>query len=307
MMCNCPKCSAELEVDLSAMPAEGSFNKCASCNTNFVVRKESFAKRALYKGTDIACGECGNPPGSSIYCQSCHAIYPDLLVIETSSAAKKQLGKILSSLNVLKNLKINIPTKAHHEAAKHTAPAGKGKGIKLPGMGQPAQLATVLAVILVMLIGGGYYWYQNKVATAYSQQYVRALFGLKTARDAEVAIGNRVAASWKAGASYTLTGTELKSASSAKSDVDTLLKAKWNVPGKFKASNDALTKLYESYGKLHAAVSSTTGTSEIYAGAVKKADDEFMRNAREIKAGLPEKLAEQLSESKKKYKVLQDF
>ena len=103
MTCTCPKCNAEIELDPADIPAEGSFNKCSACNTNLEIRKESFAKRALYKSTEISCAECGSPPGTSIYCQNCHAIYPEILVIETSSAAKKQFGKILASFNLFKN------------------------------------------------------------------------------------------------------------------------------------------------------------------------------------------------------------
>lgn len=307
MTCNCPKCSTELDIDLSAIPTEGSFHNCTSCHANFVVRTESFARRALYKGTEIACAECGNPPGSSIYCQSCHAIYPKLLIIATSSVAKKQLGILLNSLTLLKNFKIKIPAKTHHEA-RHatvttTATTAKEKGKK----GHPAQLATVLAVILVGLIVGGYAWYQNKVATEYAQQYVRALFGLKTARDVEVAIGNRVTASWKAGASSALTAAEQKSTASARKDIDMVLKRISTPPGKFKANSDAISKLAENFNRLHATVTAPAGTSDIYAGAVKKADDDFLKSARELKAGLTGKIADQFEESKKKYKTLQEF
>jgi len=304
MTSTCPKCKAEIELDAAEIPAEGSFKKCSACNTNLELRKESFAKRALYKSSDISCAECGAPPGTSIYCQSCHAIYPEILVIETSSAAKKQFGKIVASFNLLKSIKIGS-SKPHQESYS-TAPApGKGKGVKLPG--QPAQLAVILALLVAAAVAGGYFWYQNKIATEYSQQYVRALLGVKSARDLGINISNRVAASWKAGASSSLTEAELKSVSSAKTDVDTLMKRIGKVPGKFTASNEALKKLFDSYGKLHTAVRTTSGTSDTYADTVKKGDEEFLKNARELKAGLPKKIADILNESRKKYKAMQDF
>src|SRR5512136_611053 len=113
MTCTCPKCKAEIE--LAEIPPESSSHKCSACNANLEIRKESFAKRALYKSSEISCAECGNPPGTSIYCQSCHAIYPEILVIEASCGAKKQLGKIIASLNLLK--KINVgPSKSQQES-----------------------------------------------------------------------------------------------------------------------------------------------------------------------------------------------
>jgi hypothetical protein len=79
------------------------------------------------------------------------------------------------------------------------------------------------------------------------------------------------------------------------------------VPEKFTASNDALNKLYDSYTKLHAATTTTAGTSDTYAAEVKKGDDAFKKSASERKAGLPEKISVILGESRKKYKALQDF
>jgi len=307
MTCTCPKCNAEIELNPAEIPAEGSFHKCSACSTNLEIRKESFAKRALYKSNEISCAECGSPPGTSIYCQSCHAIYPELLVVETSSAAKKQLGKIVASFNLLKAIKLGGPSKAHQDSYSHTPSPGKdkGKGVKLPG--QPAQLAVILALLFVAAVAGGYIWYQNKIATEYSQQYVRVLLGMKTARDVDVAISNRVAASWKAGASPTLTGAEQKSIALAKKDVDNLMQRIGKVPEKFTASNEALKKLYGSYDKLHAAAKTTAGTSETYASSVRASDEEFKKSAGELKAGLPEKISAILGESRKKYKPLQDF
>ena len=306
MTCSCPKCNTQVEFDPAVIPAEGSFNKCSECSTNFVLRKESFARRALHKSDEISCAECGSHPGSSIYCQDCHAIYPDFLIIETSSAAKKQFGKLLASLNILKNLKIGGSAKPSLESypASPSKP-GKTKGIKLPG--QPAQIAAVLAAILISSAIAGYYWYQDRIATAYSENYVRALFVIKSSRDYALKISSRLAADLKAGKSTTFTAEEQKSAAAGKTDVNMLMKRIGKVPAKFTASNDALTKLNESYSKLHSTVTSPAGLSDIYSAAVKKMDDDFIKSAGELKTGLPEIISAQLAESRKKYKPLQDF
>jgi len=306
MTCFCPKCDAQIEFDPADIPAEGAFNKCSECSTNFVIRKESFARRALHKSDNISCAECGSHPGASIYCQACHAIYPDFLVVETSSAAKKQLGKILASLNVLKNLKIGGSAKPSYErqTASPIKP-GKAKGLSLPG--QPAQIAAVIATIIIFAAAGGYYWYQNKLETQYSRNYVRALFVIKTSRDFEIRVSNRLAAAMKTGAAAALTPDEQKSAAAGKTDVDMLIKRLGKVPKKFTASNDALIKLNESYAKLHSTVASPAGMSDTYLAAVKKTENDFIKVAGELKAGLPEKISTQLAESRKKYKQLQDF
>lgn len=303
MTCSCPKCNAQSEFDPTDILSEGSFNKCTECGTNFVIRKESFARRALHKSDAISCAECGNTPGPSIYCQSCHAIYPDFLVIEASSAAKKQLGKILATLNVLKHLKIGGAAQPSFESYA-PAQSKPGKSVGLPG---PAQLFAVLVVVLLLAGGGGYYWHQDKLATKYTQRYVRALISIKMSRDLDVKVSDRLAAVMKTGGSPALTADEKETSKLAKTDVDLVMKKIDNVPDKFTASNDSLKKLYDTYAQLHATVISPSGSADLYSGAVKKIDDDFRKTSRELKSGLPERISAQVAESGKKFKALQDL
>ena len=70
---------------------------------------------------------------------------------------------------------------------------------------------------------------------------------------------------------------------------------------------DALKKLYTTYTVLHTTVTAPAVSADIYAGAVKKVDDDFRKNARELKSGLPERISTQLSTSSKKFTELQDL
>src|SRR6185369_8246062 len=304
MTCSCPKCNAPVDFDPTDIPSEGSFNKCSECGTNFVILKESFAKRALHKSDGISCAECGNHPGSSIYCQSCHAIYPDFLVIETSSAAKRRVGKLLASFNALKSLKIGAATPSYETYDAASISSGKTKGLNLPGA--PAQLLVILVVLLSLAIGGGYYWYQDKQEAKYTHNFVRALVVVKMGRDFDINISNRLAADMKTGAS-SLTAAELKSSGDCKGDADALMKRIDNVPTKFTTSDDSLKKLYDTYSILHTAAISPSGSADIYSGAVKKIDDDFRKTARELKTGLPERISAQIAESSKRFKGLQDL
>jgi len=302
----CPKCNSQIELDPAVIPAEGLFKQCSECHVNFTIRKESFAKRAIHKGDEISCAECGEHPGSSICCQSCHAIYPDFMVIEISSAAKKQIGKILSFFNILKTIKIGGSVEPSTESYKLSpSKTGKGKGLKL--LGKPVQLAAVIALILLLSAGGGYYWYQNNLATKYSENYVRALLGIKAARDLNIKISSRLVADMKTGGLPTLTAAEQKAATSAKTDVSTLIQRLGKTPDKFTASNNAIKNLNESFLMLHATVTSPAGMADTYSAAVKQMDDAFKKSSSTLKAGLPERISIQLSESTKKYKQLQDF
>jgi len=306
MICSCPKCNAQIEFDPTVILAEGLFDRCSECHTHFVIRKDSFAKRALFKGDEISCTECGEHPGSSIHCQNCHAIYPDFLVIEITSATKKQLGKILSYFDILKSLNIGSSAKPSLETYSDSpAKAGKPKDIK--PLGKLLQSAIAIATILFLLAGGGYYWYQDKIATAYTQNYVRALLGLKIARDYELTVSNRVANDMKVGGLSTLTAAEKKATTSAKTDVDTLIQRIGEAPAQFTASYNAIKQLNETYTMLHATVTSPVGMSDTYAASVKQMDDKFKASARALKTTLPEKITVQLAASTKKHKQLQDF
>jgi len=306
MICSCPKCNNQIALDPTDIQPEGSFNKCSACGTSFVVRKESFARRALHKSTEISCAECGNPPGSSIYCSSCHAIYPDFLAIETSSPAKRQLGQLLKTLNALKNLKLGGSANPSADSYSDLPlKAGKAKDLHSPR--RSAKLLAALVILILFFGGGGYYWYQDRLATNYTRNYVKALLGIKLARDLNIKLSNRLTAEMKAGTSASLTATEQKSAASAKKDVDSLMERLGKIPDKFTPNNDSLKKLYGSYAKLHTTVTSPPGPSDIYAASINTIDDDFKKAAKELKSGLPEKISTQLSATSKKFTALQDL
>ena len=308
MTCTCPKCKAVIEFDVVAIPAEGHLQKCAACQSNVEIRQESFAKRALYKSPEIYCAECGNNPGPSIYCQSCHAIYPGLLTVATASATKKQLNKLFGSLKQL-NYKFKPQTslKSHSIDIPTSPVAGKKTkaGIKLPGT--TAQLAVTLVLLLSVFIAGGYYWYQDKIATEYSQYYIKVLLGVKGARDLDVTLSSRLVANLRAGSASTLAANEVKLLESSKKDVALIAGRVGKIPKQFNASDAALKKLLNSYEKLHSATTTKPISADIYAVTVKSMDDEFAKSARELKAGMPDKIAELFRTSKAKYKALQDF
>ena len=308
MTCTCPKCKAVIEFDVVAIPAEGHLQKCAACQANVEIRQESFAKRALYKSQEIYCAECGNNPGPSIYCQSCHAIYPGLLTVATASATKKQLNKLFGSLKQL-NYKFKPQTSLKsHSIDIPTSPATGKKakaGIKLPGT--TAQLVVTLALLLSVFTAGGYYWYQDKIATEYSQYYIKVLLGVKGARDLDVTLSSRLVANLRAGSASTLAANEVKLLESSKKDVALIAGRVGKIPKQFNASDAALKKLLNSYEKLHAATTTKPISADIYAVTVKSMDDEFAKSAKELKAGMPDKIAELFRTSKAKYKALQDF
>jgi len=307
MRCSCPKCSANISIDLPEVPTEGAYLHCPECSASVHVRRESFARRAMHNSTDISCAECGSGPGSSIYCQHCHAIYPDYLVAETSSATKKQLTKFLSRLHAVNRTSVPSPQGGHEKVARPQKVVA-GKGIKLPS--KPIQLAAVLLILLAVIGGGGYLYNQHKMETTYTANFVRAILGLNSAKTLTANICAKLANDWRTKQTAPAprpSTAEQTSINRAKNDVDYLLKRLDKTPKKFAASNAALVKLYDSYAKLHALALSPAGSPDSFTNTVNKLDEEFRRNATELKAGLPESLSTGLNSAKAKYKQLQDF
>ena len=303
MKCICPKCNAHIELDLDDIPAEGSFNKCPECSGGFLVERASFAKRALHKGDEITCAECGATPGTAIFCQNCHAIYPDFHVTESSSAAKKQVGKIFGFLNKLNRASIKSSGETVSTGYNSTTQQ-KVKGLKLPG------LAATLVAVLVLSIAGGYFWYQNKLETAYVENYVRTLYVIKSAADFDLKTCTRIATEWKARMVPNPpqpTEAELTSMRRGDEAVETLLKSIGKVPEKFKANSEDLSRLSKAYKKLHNFATNPTGSIDSFTSTTTLLDDEFRKSSASLKARLPEKISAQLAESKKKYKALEDF
>jgi hypothetical protein len=312
MNCLCPKCNATIAPDVTDVPSDGIFLKCPECGAGFDLQRKSFATRSICKGTGITCAECGNTPGSTIYCQSCHALYPDFYVTETTSAAKKKLNKILAALTKpakLKALPGHYPQDVKHIRTTASAAPVSSKGVKLPVSGRLMQAVSAI-IILALIGGGGYYYYQDKIETEYSANYVRTIYAIKTTADNNIRLSTKLASDWRTSLSPSaprFSDKEQKSLKSGKSDVDILMKGIATPPKRLVESRAAINKFYDSYTKLYDLNSLPPSTLDGFATTAKKLEDDFRKSGRELKAGMPPKIADTFKESLTKYKNLNDL
>lgn len=307
MNCFCPKCSSSIAPPLAEVPAEGAFLKCPECNAGFSLQKETFASRALCKGEKISCAECGSQLGPTIYCQDCHAIYPDYYVTETSSAAKIKLGKLLASLKGSGKKKAAHVT-YHQDERRGTAPSSPARGVKGPS--NPLTLAITIIVLLALVGGGGFYYYQEKTENEYAEKYVRVIYCIKTAADNNIRLSTKLVNDWRTTQTPTpppFTGKEQKSIASSKTDVDNLMKDIENPPEKFAQSKEAINRYRESYLKLNALLSTPPTSLDSFAASAQKLGDDFGKAGRELKGGLPPKIADRFNKSLDKYKKLKEL
>lgn len=306
MNCFCPKCSATITPDLRELPDDGAFLKCPECNTGFSLQRESFAKRALRKGAQISCAECGSPVGTTIHCHICHALYPDYYVTETSSAAKKKLDRLIAAMNRPRH-KVAQATQPH-ETRQMSAATPTVQGTK--PRGKSLQFAITVIVLLALLGGGGFYYYQDKTEKEYAEKYVRTLFIIKTAADLNIRLSTKFVNDWQASRAPNapgLTAQELKSLKSAKSDVEIQMTRIDNAPQKLSPSRDAISAYHASYLKLHALTVSSPASLDSFASSAKRLEDNFRRAGKELKSGMPEKIAVTFKENLTKYTTLQEL
>lgn len=308
MKCSCPKCNAGIDLGIQEIPAEGFFNKCPECSAGYLLKKESFARRALSRGNNITCAECGNELGPAIYCQNCHALYPDYYATEASSAAKKQLGKIIAILGSINRLGKTRKITYHHEKYTPAATKLNVKGTKHTG--KPLQLTVISLILLVLLCSGGYFYYKNKLETSYCNKFISAVYIVKSAADLNINISKKISSDWKATQAPLapkLSPADQSSIKGAMSDVELIMKELPKTPKKYEANRASLDKLYGSYMKLQTLTLSPTGTADTFAETTRKLDGEFRANGSALKSGLPEKLADAFEHGKKKYKPLNDM
>jgi len=310
MRCSCPKCNSAIELDIREIPADGSFNKCPECGTGFLLRKESFACRALRKGDNLTCAECGSQLGPAIFCQNCHALYPDYHATETSSAAKKQFGRILATLSAINKIGASKGSKPSHHEYKPSADTKSAAPAAKKGGGQQTAFILTCLILLVALGAGGFFYYQNKKDNEYGEKYVRAIFVIKSAADMNKNLSAKIVSDWKAAATPQapkLAAGEQKSLNSAMKDVDLVMQELPDAPEKFIASREALGTYLDNYKKMQSLNSSPSGTADSFAEAATKLDGEFRKSGTAMKSGFPQKLAEAFAEGKKKYKPLNDI
>jgi len=306
MNCFCPKCNAGITPDIKELPAEGAFLKCPECGAGFNLQRETFARRALRKGAQVSCAECGSQLGPAIYCPDCHAIYPDYHVSETSSAATRKFARLVA------HLKGSGKKKAAHVSIRNeeriSGGAAAGKGASLPG--KPLRVALTLIVLLALVGGGGFYYYQDRTENEYAGKYVRTLYGIKKAGDHAIILSTKLAVDWRANQTPTppqLGPQEIKSLASGKSDLEILVKRIDEPPKKFAPSREAIKKYHESYLQLNALLSTTPTSPDSFAASAKKLEDNFRKSGRELKAGLPPKIADRFNKSLEQYKNLKDI
>lgn len=309
MHCSCPKCNTEISLDIQELPEDGYYGKCPECGVAYILRRESFAYRALRRDEKITCALCGKNPGTSIYCKHCHGLYPNFHVTESGTAASKSLAKTIAKLKSFRKVGNRSTSTYHHLDLPSTATPKKAtKGVKLPG--QPVQLAATLLIILALLAGGGYFFYQDKLEREYCDKFVRAVYAVKSLTDLHITTCNKIASDWKAlqtPQAPNPSPAEKGTINRAIKDLELAMNALPKTPEKYSANKTALDSFYAEYKKVETLTMTPSGTPDSFAEAVKNLATASSKSGSSLKNGLQGKLADTFATAQSKYKPLKDM
>ena len=306
MTCSCPKCHAQIEVDLSKIPESGTFTPCPECKSRFWVNKETYARRALIKEGRIYCDKCGKELDHIIACSACGVMYPDYYLVQASKPPRRQVEKPdLFSMSF--TLKPATPTYSY----AYTYTGAKKSSVRTPKV----LLKRVGLLALVALLGAGmaYLYHINQVEKQYAKNYMRALYTIKTGTELSLNTCAKISAQWKTkmdagqGSVPRISEEDVSRLNTVKTATDSFMQKLNETPKKYIDSKEKLTNLYGVYTKVHTLAVAPSGSLSGFTGLTSKSQDDFNVAVKELKGSLPTELSEELQIAKVKYKGLKDI
>jgi len=305
MTCSCPKCHAQIEVDLSRIPENGSFTPCPECKSRFWISKESYARRALTKEGKIYCDQCGKDLEHVIVCTACGVMYPDYYLVQSAKPPRRQVEKpdlfsLSFSLKPAKQTYTYTPT--------YTSTKGSQVGSAIP-----FQKIAALVVVILLAIGIGFFYQMKKKEQQFSKNYIRALYVIKSATDISFNTCAKISADWKAkndaGQNFTphIKAEDEERLNRVKETSDNIMKLLNEPPEKLVNSKEKLDALYNEFNKAHSLALAPAGSYSNFTIATAKLQNDFNAELKDLKANLPVNLTEELNKAKIKYKNLKDI
>jgi len=290
MNSRCPKCSAITEVDQSLVPEKGMQTKCTECKTIFWVYRESFGARALRKGGQIHCIQCGSGLGPTLSCPSCGILYPDFAVSQSAKPTPKRKARIPRSFTVsYRPSRKPRPQPHHKQVAVPQKQAGRKSRVK-------GYAIAIAALAVAAAIGTGIYL-RHQTELMYAKNYVRALYGIKVGVDSGLD-------SYKKRLTTPLISKDDAKNNNVKIEVDKLMQKVSSPPKKYVDANDKLSKLYRIYSEIHSITSKPSDSLKNYADAADKLESDFEKGMKELESSIPRELSEELENARVKYKAL---
>ena len=301
MTCSCPKCAADIQVDLANIPADGAYTPCPECKSRFWVNRESYARRALRKDGALYCDKCSKELTHAIVCTDCGCMYPDYWLVQAAKPVKRKLEKAEFSLSF-------SPKPARQTQIYTYTQQTPQKSLKSLLVG------VFLLVLVVSLAVAGIAAFRNMQAEKrYAKYFIVALYEIKGGADRGLEQCAKITTDWKAkmdaGQSFFahLSPDDEARSSKLKDEIDTVMQQLNKPPQKFSKVNESIVKLYGAYASLYSLTLAPPGNLQSFTDRVGKSQNDYKLAIQELKANLPGDLSEKIAKAKTKYKSLQDL
>lgn len=303
MTCSCPKCHAQIEIDLSNIPENGTLTPCPDCKSRFWINKESYARMALKKEGKAYCDKCGKELDHIIVCKACGVMYPDYYLVQASKPPRRQVEKpdLFSVGFTLR------------PAVKQTY-VYTGGGKSAAGPSKPFFVKVgLLALVALLVVAAGFYFHLKKVEQLYARNYMRALYTMKVGTDLSLSTCAKVSAEWKtsmdAGQRYAphISAEDEARLNSVKDTTDKFMQTLNEPPKKFIDSKEKLVNLYGVYTKANSLAVTPSGSLTSFTESSSRSQNDFNVAIQELKGSLPTELSAELKIAKAKYKGLKNI
>jgi predicted Zn finger-like uncharacterized protein len=314
MRCTCPKCSANIELDLVQVPEAGTSVRCSECMEKFLLRRESFAARACWHADETSCVNCGAHLGYLTYCPACFALYPDYFVHKPSrwNQLRTSWWEAISFGGRSRNRSATpaytpVPGRAGNGYANDQAPS-------VSVIPKSSLIKAGVALLLVLLVVAGTATYSLvQKRQAFTDNFFLALYGIKTGTALSIKASEKTAAEWK---TRLTTGQNVIPPVSAddatqlgkiKNQVDSVMQSLDKPPSAFTGSMQRLAKLYGTYTRIYALTVAPSGTLSGFTDSLDRLNDEYKQAAKDFKTNMPPKMLKEFDIAKTKHRGLRDF
>jgi len=230
-------------------------------------------------------------------CQACGSLYPDYCILQAHKPVRRKLEKSQVSFGFS---------------------IGPGKKVRgFPAGGERSSRKSLLtglvmlALLALVVVGGGALYLRSKAEKEYAANYVLALYLIKSGADRSIANCTKISADWKAAiesSSIYVVKTDPKLANIfnvMNGDLEDVRQKMVEPPQKFLDANDKLGRFNDAYVRLYKFNLVPPASYASFVESLGKLEKDFNRSAVELKSSLPDELKEQIRGVIGKYKNLQ--
>lgn len=317
MVFACLKCAAKVTVAFPETAVARLEQACPSCAAKVVVVRESSAQRASRKTGDIYCAGCSRIQGPQLHCCGCGRFCPDYYLVEDPKEAQRKAKEARSNnfKLAMANLRAAFTRRhdkheeLHHEAAHH----GAGVGALLKNR---KVLYALAAAVALLLIGGisAFMYVKHKQEQQYIVNYVKAVYALHAGMEDIKAGMAKTAREWQAategGRMYTPkpdSDTSIKLAKTVTASAKLMQQLQQKTPKKYEQPHARLMAFQAQFNATQTAFMNPPASFTLFSRQIEDADAAIKQKSQELKAALPQELAAELDEARKRYRGFAGF